>query len=95
VSMPSISSAMAEIHSLDMRKAELMFSIAVVSAKSGHMHMAEGFAREALELLNRMVCRSYEDCATGDISILGVLLPEFFHEGTVRERLSLLNIKLN
>lgn len=75
-------------------KAELLFVLAVLYAKSEQKDLAVNTARECIGLLNTLPTNTLEDCAATRIRIGSVFLPELFHQGTVRERMKCFGINL-
>ncbi len=87
MSLLNASSALRELDSLERKKAEVLFVLAVLSAKHGYKSIAKGCAEECILLLRRVGAESYEECATSVVNLEGVILPDFLHEDTVRARL--------
>ena len=73
----------------------MLYVFAILSAKSGYCHIAKGAAEECILLLRKIGADTMEECATQTVSIEGVTLPEFLHEGVVRERLGMYGILLS
>ena len=87
-------SVLNELETLDRRKTQVLFVLAILNAKHGYPCVAKGYAEECILLLRRIGTDSYEECATNIPSLGGVLLPELLHEEVVRERLKFFKIEL-
>lgn len=87
MSLLNASAAIKELDSLDRKRAETLFTLAVLNARHGYKRVARGYAEECILLLRRIGTETYEECATSDICCQGVVLPEFLHEDVVRARL--------
>lgn len=77
-----------ECHFLDDRAAaEYAYVLAVRLRAVGRMTEARHYAREALQLAERLPSGSLDDVASARLSLGGVPIPERFHDGVVRSRL--------
>lgn len=81
-------SALKELDSLDRKKAEMLYVLAVLNAKHGYKLVAKGYAEECIKLLRHIGDKTYKECATTTVCIGGVALPEFLHEDVVRQQLT-------
>jgi hypothetical protein len=79
---------------LDRRRAEALFALAIITARSGYLRAAKGFAEECVLLLQQIGMDTREDCATHATHVQGVLLPEFLHTEVVHDRLRAYNVRL-
>ena len=87
MSLINASVALRELDSLDRKKAEILFTLAILNARHGYGRVAKGYAEECILLLRRIGTETYEECATSVVCCQGVALPEFLHEDVVRARL--------
>ncbi len=83
MSLLKVMSAVRELHSLDRKRAEMLYVLATLNARQGYFLVAKGYAEECLLLLSQIGSNSYEECATNLVCVEGVCLPEFLHEGVV------------
>ena len=67
--------------------AELAYAIAVRLQGAGRVREAAKYGKECLELLEPLPSDSLDDVASTRLSVGGVELPEYFHDGVVRARL--------
>lgn len=67
--------------------AEVAYVIAVLAEQRGDIGGARRFARLAHRLLMNVEVSTLEDAAPRFLSINGVLLPNYFHEGVLRQGL--------
>lgn len=94
MSLLDASAALRELDSLDRKRAETLFVLAVLNANHGYYRVARGYAEECILLLSRIGTESYEECATNFVCLQGIVLPEFLHEGVVRARLKELEVQV-
>jgi len=88
-------SALKNLHILDLKKAEMLFALAILNAQHGYRRVAKGYAEECISLLKRIGTNTLEDCVTNLISLEGVAMPEFLHENVVRVRLESYDIHID
>ncbi len=94
MSLLNASVALRELDFLDRKRAETLFTLAVLSAMHGYMRVAKGYAEECILLLRRIGTETYEECATSVVCCNGVILPEFLHEDVVRARLGSFQVQV-
>jgi len=76
------------------RAAETAFALAAEAKKRNEIEAVQDWAYECLELLGGLPCESMDDCAVSVPTIEGIPMPDFLHEGVVRERFQEMNIPL-
>lgn len=94
MSLLSASIALKDLDSLDRKRAETLFILAVLSAKRGYLRVAQGYAEECILLLSRVGTETYEECVTSGLCCQGVVLPDFLHEDVVRARLKSFHVQV-
>jgi hypothetical protein len=72
--------------------AEHAYALAMLNKRVGDNDKAVKFGREALAHLNKCRLESASDCATINVVIEGIALPEFIHQEVVRDRLAPLTL---
>jgi hypothetical protein len=72
----------------DRAAAQLAFALAVRLRSDGQTDEAKRYAKRSLQHAERLPSSSLDDVSTERASIGGVPLPELFHDGVVRARLS-------
>ena len=72
----------------DRAAAEYAYALAVRLREIGLLSEARRFAGECLELAERLPANTLDDVTSTKTSVGGVPLPELFHDGVVRSRLS-------
>jgi hypothetical protein len=93
MSLMNATAMFKEIDALERKRAEMLYATAVASAQSGYSRVAKGFAEECILLLRKIGTNTYQECATGAPCLEGVTMPDFLHEGVVRERLKTFGIE--
>jgi hypothetical protein len=68
--------------------AEYAYALAVRLREVGHIEEARRYAVECLELAQALRSDTLDDVASSRQSVGGVPLPDHFHDGVVRSRLS-------
>ncbi|MFI0897227.1 hypothetical protein [Streptomyces sp. NPDC020983] len=66
--------------------AETAYALAVRTREAGEWDNSRGWVAQCLHLLDRFPGESEEQVATSRVSVGGVLLPGYLHEGVVRDR---------
>ncbi len=66
--------------------AEIAYVIAVLAQKSDNLTKAKEFALKSISLFEELDIQNLERAASEHNSIEGVVIPEWIHEGVVRER---------
>lgn len=72
----------------DRAAAEYAYVLAVRLREAGETEQARQYARECLRLAESLPSRSLDDVTYARLDIGGVPIPERFHDGVVRARLS-------
>jgi len=67
--------------------AELAYALAIRLQGAGRVREAAVYAKACLDLLESLPSDSLDDVASTRLSVGGVELPEYFHDGVVRARL--------
>ena len=71
----------------DRAAAEYAYALAVRLREIGLLSEARRFAKECLELAERLPANTLDDVVSTKTSVGGVPLPEHFHDGVIRSRL--------
>jgi hypothetical protein len=72
----------------DRAAAEYAYALAVRLRSQGDNEEARKYAKESLHYAQRLPSSSFDDVTSTRTSLGGVPLPEIFHDGVVRSRLS-------
>lgn len=88
-------SVLKELDTLDRKRAETLYVLAILNAQRGYKRVAKGYAEECIRLLRHIGTRTYEECATNSVCLGEVMLPEFLHEDVVRARLQSLGVSVS
>lgn len=67
--------------------AELAYALAVRLQGAGRVREAAVYGKKCLELIESLPSDTLDDVASTRLSVGGVELPEYFHDGVVRSRL--------
>ncbi|MGH3713731.1 MAG: hypothetical protein ACRDT4_09770 [Micromonosporaceae bacterium] len=68
--------------------AELAYALAVRLQGAGRVREAAVYGKACLKLIESLPSESLDDVTSTRLSVGGVELPEYFHDGVVRTRLS-------
>jgi hypothetical protein len=71
----------------DRAAAEYAYALAVRLREIGLLSEARRFAKECLELAERLPANTLDDVVSTKTSVGGVPLPDHFHDGVIRSRL--------
>ena len=94
MSLNNVVTAQKLLNTLSRERAETLYVLAVLNAKSGYQEVAAGYARECIKSLKLMGTDTLEECTTNLVCLEGVFIPEFLHEDVVRANLRALKVKL-
>jgi hypothetical protein len=72
----------------DRAAAEYAYVLAVRLREAGELDEARRYARECLRLVETLPSATLDDVATSRATVGGVPMPERFHDGVVRARLT-------
>ena len=67
--------------------AEYAYVLAMLNKQAGDNEQAIQFGRKAIALFDRCRMETMEDCATRNVVVEGVALPDLIHQDVVRDRL--------
>lgn len=68
--------------------AEVAYVLAVLFWRSKENARARAFAQESVRLFEQLNVRTFEDAAARFVTLEGVALPSYIHEGVVKQRLA-------
>lgn len=88
-------SVMREVDALERKRAERLYALAIINARSGYQRVAKGYAEECVLLLRKIGAETYEECATCTACVEDVPMPEFLHEDVIRQSLASYKISLS
>ena len=81
------------LHEVDPRNAaEYAYVLAMLHKQAGNDEQAIRFGREAIALFDKCRMDTMEECATRNVVIEGVALPDLIHQDVVRDRLQPLKL---
>lgn len=66
---------------------EYAYALAMLGKQSGDTELAIRYGKEAVALFDKCQMETLDDCAAHRVSLGGVVIPEFIHQGVVRKHL--------
>jgi hypothetical protein len=85
----NLESYYADLKTKDPRRAaEILYALAVINKSKGKLEDAKKYVIESIELFESLNIQTLEESASLYSIVNGVVIPDYIHEGVVRDRLS-------
>lgn len=93
MTLATLEQTLVSLREVDPRNAaEYAYVLAMLNKRAGNNDEAARYGRDSLDLFDKCLMNTIEDCAARNVVVEGVALPDLIHQDVVRNRLQPLKL---